>query len=217
MPDKELTLMVFLLDRSGSMQSIKPDIVGGFAAMVEGQRAEPGRCNVSLYQFDTEFDAVYVDRPIADVPPLVLEPRGATALLDAMARTVATTKARIAELPGAERPGQVHFGIMTDGHENASVEFDRPGIRKLVNAVEKESGWIVSYLGSNQDAVEVGTGLGISADRSLTFTSETVDVAMSAYSQMTSRARQMGRRGESVDAVRTASVFSPDERRKSGK
>lgn len=217
MPDKDFTHMVFLLDRSGSMQSIKSDIIGGFAAMIESQRAVSGRCNVSLYQFDTDFEAVYVDLPLAEVPPLDLKPRGGTALLDAMARTVATTKGRIAELPQAQRPGSIHFGIMTDGHENASVEFDRPAIRKLINAVEKDSDWIVSYLGSNQDAVEVGAGLGISPDRSLTFTSATVDVAMSAYSEMTTRARRMRSRGEDADSIRTASVFSPTQRKDAGR
>ena len=86
MTDKNLTHIYLLLDRSGSMQSIKTDTEGGFAAFVEEQKRTPGECRVTLAQFDNHYDVVYADRPIADVPALDLQPRGSTALLDAMGK-----------------------------------------------------------------------------------------------------------------------------------
>ena len=88
MTDPQRTLIAVLLDRSGSMQAIKDDTEGGFNAFVEQQRNEPGEARVTLAQFDTHYEVVYADRPIADVPPLDLQPRGMTALYDALGRLI---------------------------------------------------------------------------------------------------------------------------------
>ena len=88
MTDATLTHLYFLLDRSGSMQSIKADTEGGFAAFMDEQRTGEGSCRVTLAQFDNAYDVVYRDVPVADVPALDLQPRGSTALLDAMGRLI---------------------------------------------------------------------------------------------------------------------------------
>ena len=132
MTRSDLTHLYFLLDRSGSMQSIKSDIEGGFAAFVDEQRKGAGECRATLAQFDDVYEVVYADRPLADVPPLDLQPRNMTALHDAMGRLITDAGAKLAALPEAERPGTVIVAIMTDGLENASKEWTRPAIKALV-------------------------------------------------------------------------------------
>src|ERR1700760_2499111 len=103
----DLTHIYFLLDRSGSMQSIKSDIEGGFEAFVDEQRAATGECRATLAQFDDVYELVYADRPIADVPPLDLQPRNMTALHDAMGRLVTEAGTALDRLPPAQPPGTV--------------------------------------------------------------------------------------------------------------
>ncbi|MEJ7834446.1 MAG: vWA domain-containing protein, partial [Nocardioides sp.] len=166
MTDSTLTHIYFLLDRSGSMQSIKTDTEGGFAAFVEQQRVGDGECRVTLAQFDDHYEVVYADRPVADVSPLDLQPRGSTALLDAIGRTVTDRGADLAALAEAERPGTVIVAIMTDGYENASREWTHPAIKALVEQQTAAYGWQFMYMGADQDAVEVGASLGVSRDHS---------------------------------------------------
>jgi hypothetical protein len=165
----DLTHLYFLLDRSGSMQSIKTDTEGGFAAFVDEQRKTPGDCRVTLAQFDNHYDVVYERRPLADVPPLDLQPRGSTALLDAIGRLVTTAGAELAALPDDERPGTVIVAIMTDGYENASQEWTHPAIKALVEQQTKDYSWQFLYMGADQDAIEVGVSLGVSAAASVTY------------------------------------------------
>ena len=169
MTDPNLTHIYLLLDRSGSMQSIKTDTEGGFAAFVEEQRRIPGECRVTLAQFDNHYDVVYVDRPIADVPTLDLQPRGSTALLDAMGRSITEAGTRLAALPEDQRPDTVIVAIMTDGHENASQEWTHPAIKALVEQQTSQWGWQFLYMGADQDAIEVGRNIGIKADHSVTY------------------------------------------------
>lgn len=84
MSNPDLTKLVFLLDRSGSMQSIKSDVIGGFDAFLTEQRAGQDHCSVTLAQFDDEYEVVYRSIALEQVPPLELSPRGRTALLDSM-------------------------------------------------------------------------------------------------------------------------------------
>jgi hypothetical protein len=169
MTDTTLTHLYFLLDRSGSMQSIRSDTMGGFDAFIEEQRGAPGRCRVTLAQFDDRYDEVYADRDLADVPPLELAPRGSTALLDALGRFITESGERLAALPEDERPGSVVVGVMTDGLENASREWSHPRIKALIEQQTREYGWQFLYLGADQDAIEEGSKMGFAADRSMTY------------------------------------------------
>lgn len=169
MTDQTLTHLYVLLDRSGSMQSIKTDVEGGFAAFVEEQRAAEGTCRVTLARFDDRYEEVFADLPVADVPPLDLQPRGRTALLDAMGRLITDAGARLAALPEDRRPGTVVVAIMTDGLENASREWTHPAIKSLVEQQSGQYDWQFLYLGADQDAIEVGTSLGVDADHAVTY------------------------------------------------
>ncbi len=169
MTSQNLTHIYLLLDRSGSMQSIKADTEGGFAAFIEEQRSAPGQCRVTLAQFDTHYDVVFEDLDVGDVPALDLQPRGSTALLDAMARLITDSGNRLAALTEADRPGSVIVAIMTDGMENASREWTHPAIKALVEQQTEQYGWQFLYMGADQDAIEVGASLGVARDNSVTY------------------------------------------------
>jgi len=177
-----LTLIAFLLDRSGSMQSIKSDVVGGFDAFLGEQRAGDGECLVTLAQFDNEYEIVYRSKPLSDVPPLELNPRNSTALLDSMGKLITDTAAEIAALTEENKPGTVVVAIMTDGLENSSREWSRPAIKSLVEQQTNEFGWEFLYMGADQDAVEVGKGLGVREEQAITYGRGKSREAMSAAS-----------------------------------
>ena len=168
MANRNLTRLVFLLDRSGSMESIKSDVVGGFDAFLAEQRAGEGECTATLAQFDEVYEVVYQGISLSDVPSLKLQPRGCTALLDAMGKLITDTAAEINMLVEDDKPGTVVVAIMTDGLENASTEWRRPDIKSLVEQ-QTSAGWEFLYMGADQDAVEVGKGLGVKAEQAVTY------------------------------------------------
>lgn len=182
MPNADLTHLYFLLDRSGSMQSIKDDTEGGFDAFITEQRRAEGECRVTLAQFDNTYDVVYRDLPIAEVPPLDLAPRGSTALLDSMGTLITTAGESLAALAEDERPAAVIVAIMTDGHENASHEWTHPAIKALVEQQTQQYEWQFLYLGADQDAIEVGTSLGVAAGQSITYSRGRVAETLAATS-----------------------------------
>lgn len=169
MTNPKLTWLVFLLDRSGSMQSIKSDVVGGFEAFIAEQRAGDGLCTVTLAQFDTEYEVVYRGIALEQVPRLALSPRGSTALHDSMGKLITDTAAQIKALAEADKPSTVIVAIMTDGMENSSREWRGPDIKALVEQQTNDSGWEFLYMGADQDAVEVGKGLGVKDGQAITY------------------------------------------------
>jgi hypothetical protein len=190
MTNPDLTHLFVLLDRSGSMQSIKSDIVGGFDAFVAEQRSATGECRMTLARFDNEYEQVFADLPIAQVGPLVLEPRGSTALLDSMGRLVVDAGARLAGLAEDQRPGTVVVAVMTDGYENASREWTHASIKALVDQQTRDYGWQFLYMGADQDAVEIGAGLGIAADHAMTWSRGSAKAAMGATSALVADLRR---------------------------
>jgi hypothetical protein len=214
MTDPTYTDITMVLDRSGSMQSIKDDTIGGFDAFISEQRRLPGRCTVSLVQFDNVYEEVYTGRDLADVPGLTLVPRGSTAMLDAIGRAVNATGARLAAMPDDRRPGTVIVGIMTDGLENASREFTYPMVKALIEQQEQVYGWTFMYMGSNQDAIEVGASLGVARDRSLTYAGPKVAAAMGAYSASVGTIREAVAAGAPVEQARRRAAYSDEQRKK---
>ena len=208
MPNPNLTLIAFLLDRSGSMQSIKSDVIGGFDAFLTDQRAGDDECRVTLAQFDNEYEVVYHAMPVAEVPPLELNPRNSTALLDSMGKLITDTAAEIASLGEDDRPGSVIVAIMTDGLENASHEWSRPAIKSLVEQQTNEFGWEFLYMGADQNAVEVGRGLGVKAEQAVTYGRGKSREAMNAMSGNVSGYR----RAKMADASAAMPAFSEDQR-----
>lgn len=156
-----LSEIVIVLDRSGSMQSTRRDMEGAFDAFIAQQRDLPGRCEVTLVRFDNEVDQVYEGLPLAQVPPLDLEPRGSTALYDAIGYTIDAVSKRLDGTDEAARPERVLVVIITDGGENASRTYDRERVLARIGRKRTTDGWEFVYLGANQDAFAVGRSLGI--------------------------------------------------------
>lgn len=208
MSNQNLTLIAFLLDRSGSMQSIKSDVVGGFDAFLAEQRAGEGDCRVTLAQFDDQYEVVYRAVPVSEVPPLVLNPRNSTALLDSMGKLITDTAAEISALAEDDKPGSVIIAMMTDGLENASHEWSRPAIKSLVEQQTNEFGWEFLYMGADQDAVEVGKDLGVKAEQAVTYSRGKSREAMAA---MSGNVRGY-RTAKIVDAAAAMPAFTEDQR-----
>jgi len=169
MTDQNLTHIYFLLDRSGSMTSIRTETIAGFDAFIAEQRKVAGTCRVTLAQFDHEYEDVYADRDLAAVPSLALTPRGSTALLDALGRLIVTAGERMAAMPEDSRPGSVVVGVMTDGYENASTEWTHERIKALIDQQTRDYHWEFLYLGADQDAIEEGAKMGFAGDKSVTY------------------------------------------------
>lgn len=161
---KDCTDVTVVLDRSGSMTSIADDTIGGFNTFIENLMKEGLDIRVSLVQFDGEYEPVFAGVPVGEVKPLdrtTFVPRGATALLDALGRTVSATGNRFHALPEEERPARVLFVIITDGQENASMEFTRERIREMIEHQQEKYSWDFIYLGANQDSFAEGGSIGI--------------------------------------------------------
>lgn len=169
---QDLCDITIVLDRSGSMNTVLADTIGGFNTFIKKQREVPGECVVSLVQFDDEYDVVYTAKPVAAAPLLdgaTFVPRGMTALLDAIGTTVNATGTRLAGMPENDRPGKVLFVILTDGGENASHEYTKQKVFDMIEHQKKQYRWDFVFLGANQDAISVAGGLGISANSSMTY------------------------------------------------
>lgn len=144
------------------------DMRGGLDAFFEENAKMEGKCLVDYYQFDGKIEHVHSGVPVGYVKA-VLEPRGSTALLDAVGKAVTELGSSFARKRDSERPGKVIVVIVTDGMENASTEWTRKAVRDLVREQEDKYNWEFIFLGANMDAVAEGGLLGIRPDRSLTF------------------------------------------------
>lgn len=190
------TDITVVLDRSGSMDSIAADVVGGLNEFVRRQQEVEGEARLTLVQFDDEYEVVYRDVALAAVSPLTREtyvPRGSTALLDAIGRTINELSARIDRLRPEDRPDQIVFAVATDGQENASHEFTRRQIFSMIRSREKlatldpaaRPQWEFVFLAANQDAIAEGGQMGFQAARSVDFDADGggVHAAMSLMHQ----------------------------------
>lgn len=151
------TEIIVITDRSGSMESIRKDANAGFDAFIREQKEIPGACRVTQIMFDTQVETQYTAKPLAEVPPLNLQPRGGTALMDAIGQALNVQGARIASEKWAEL---VVVTIITDGGENSSREYTQPQIKTMIEHAEK-NGWKFIFLAANQDGFSVATAYGI--------------------------------------------------------
>jgi len=169
MTDSTKTLIAALLDRSGSMQDSRELTEDGWRELINTQRSEPEYCEVTLAQFDTQYEVVYPPTAIAAVPEFVLVPRGGTALLDAAGVFITEVGDQLAALPEDQRPGKVICLIMTDGMENASHRWTWEALKALIIQQREVYGWKFIFLGADIDAVEVGERMGVDRRHAMTF------------------------------------------------
>lgn len=156
--------ITILLDRSGSMSCIAEETIRGFNAFIKEQQKLGNKAYVTLVQFDHEYELLYEGIPLQEAVPLNTinyVPRGTTALLDAMGRSMVETRHRILCMPATERPEKVIFVTITDGRENHSSEYTRLQIFDMISMQRSKHKWEFLFLASNQDAIEEAGHLGI--------------------------------------------------------
>ena len=178
---KDLTELVFILDRSGSMCGLEQDTIGGFNAMIGKQKKQAGEANVTTVLFDDRYDIIHDRFPIEVVGPLTEREyyvRGCTALLDAVGKTLHKVENIQEHLPEEMKAEKVIFVITTDGLENASREYSYDRIRRKIEEKKTKSGWEFLFLGANMDAVSEAKKFGIDEDRSVTYENDSVGVAV---------------------------------------
>jgi uncharacterized protein YegL len=212
MTNANLTYITGVLDRSGSMQSIRADAEGGWNAFVAEQASQPGECMISLVQFDEECEVVYDHVPAREITPYRLEPRGMTALLDAMGRAVISLGTTLDAMDEDARPGSVVVVIVTDGEENSSKEFTYSQIKSIVETQQSKYSWQFIYLGANQDAIDVGSTVGLDAQRSMSYAPDQIGMTMGMAAGKVSRYRAAKSAGVSEADASTALNLTDDER-----
>lgn len=158
-----LTELVFVLDRSGSMGGLEDDTIGGFNAMLEKQQALTDPCLVTTILFDHEYIRLHHRQDIRRIAPLTrrdYEPRGSTALFDALGRSIHETVMAQKKCLAHERADKVLFVVITDGYENSSKYFNREEIKHLVEKQQLVYDWEFIFLGANIDAISTASNLG---------------------------------------------------------
>jgi len=199
----DYTHIAFLLDRSGSMETIRDDAIGGFNRLVKDQAVLSGHCTFTLVQFDCQDpDEVVFDMvQIAKVPELTKQrfsPRGSTPLLDAMAGLIIRTGDKLRDMPEADRPGKVIVAILTDGLENASRKYTRQQVFDMITHQREVYGWEFIFLGANQDAIGEAKKYGIDVKLSSSF-SATPEGTQKAFKTSADYMRALREEQEKLD------------------
>lgn len=164
---KNLTELVFILDRSGSMAGLEQDTIGGFNAMIEKQRKEPGETVISTVLFDNETEVIHDHIPLDRVPRLTEKEyyvRGCTALLDAVGGAIHHIGNVHKYAREEDRPEKALFVITTDGMENASRRYTYDKVKAMIERQREKYGWEFLFLGANIDAAREAARFGIRAD-----------------------------------------------------
>ena len=170
-----ITELVFILDRSGSMAGLESDTIGGFNAMIEKQKKQDGGCYVSTILFDDVSEVLHDRVKLGDIPKMTENDytvRGCTALIDAIGGAIH----HIGNIHKYARPEDVPehtmFVITTDGQENASHRYTSEQVKKMIERQKEKYGWEFLFIGANIDAVETAARYGISRDRSVNYNAD---------------------------------------------
>jgi len=161
--NSNLTEIIFLLDRSGSMGGLEADTIGGFNAFIDKQRQLEGKTIVTAVLFDNNYEILWngIDASKVRLTGNEYFVRGSTALLDAVGKTILDVGYRISKAPEYERPGKVIFVITTDGMENASSEFTYKKVKQLIKHQQEKYNWEFIFLGANIDVAKEADSIGI--------------------------------------------------------
>jgi hypothetical protein len=191
----DLTELVFILDRSGSMGGLEEDTIGGFNAMLTRQRKEAGAAFVSTLLFDHETVVLHDRLPLEKVPLMTRDDyqvRGSTALVDALGGAIRHITNIHKYARREDVPRRTLFVVTTDGLENASCRFTSDQVKAMVQERQEQAGWEFLFLGANIDAVETAAHLGIRPDQAVNFRSDSQGTRTNydALSQAVSQVRQ---------------------------
>ena len=224
--NKPLTEIVFILDRSGSMQAMVEPAISGFNRLLREQQQVPGHARFTLVLFDDRYELPFHSVPISEVVELdtsTFVPRGSTALLDAIGRTIDELGKTLSNTPATDRPDQVIIAILTDGEENASTRYTWEEVAKRIRHQTEQYQWQFLFLGANQDAIATAGRMSIQAANTANFamTGDSYDASKGALSRKMSavRGRSQGDTDATTvhDAEATLEFLREDEERKGNK
>jgi uncharacterized protein YegL len=193
---ENLTEIVFVLDRSGSMGNLVTDTIGGFNSFLSAQQKEPGEAVLTTVLFDDRYEVLHNRVDIKNVAAITEKDyftRGMTALLDSIGKTINSIGEQLSKLEESERPSKVIFVITTDGLENSSVEFSWEQIKTMITHQTNKYNWKFIFLGANIDSISVGAQLGTQYNAN--YSANTVGI-VSAYSTVSETTRGFRKTGE---------------------
>lgn len=172
--NKKLVESILIIDRSGSMASIKNETINGINEFIESQKNLDLDCRITIVQFDDNYDVIVDYQNVNTVKPITEEvyiPRGMTALNDAIGKTINIIQDRLKNTKKKDVPSKTLVAIVTDGQENASKEYTGEMIKNLIKDLEVKKKWTFLYIAANQDVVKEAHTRGISVNNTLNFVS----------------------------------------------
>ena len=173
--NKDFTEIVFILDRSGSMAGLEDDTIGGFNAMIEKQKKEPGEALISTVLFDNVSEVIHDRVDVQKIQPMTRNEyyvRGCTALLDAVGGAIHHIGNVHKYARAEDRPEKTIFIITTDGMENASCKYTSDKVKRMIERQKEKYGWEFLFIGANIDAVETAKRYGINEDRAVNYNAD---------------------------------------------
>ena len=190
---KDLTELVFILDKSGSMSGLESDTIGGFNSMLDKQQKKPGEALVTTVLFDNNYCLLHDRVTIKKVKPITDKQyyvEGSTALLDAVGKTINKISNAHKNTADDERPEKTMFVIITDGMENASVEYSYRKVKAMVELQKAEFCWEFIFLGANIDAAQTASRFGVNVDRAVNYHADS-DGLKTSYDAVTCAVSEM--------------------------
>lgn len=185
--------LALVVDRSGSMYNIANDVKGSVRQFISEQKSMEGKASLRVAQFDHTYEVIHDVNDIHEVDEdafaRAYKPRGTTALLDAIGRTILEMKEKIDQAPEAEKPKRVCIAIITDGKENASKEYRHERIQEMVKEHEA-LGWDFLFMGASLDAIKVATLMGFDESKAASWDTSNMSCCMSSLGAKFSQARQ---------------------------
>jgi len=224
--NKPLTEIVFILDRSGSMQAMVEPAISGFNRLLREQQQVTGHARFTLVLFDDQYELPFHSVPIEEVVELdtsTFVPRGSTALLDAIGRTIDDLGKTLSSTPAAQRPDQVIIAILTDGEENSSTRYTWEKVAERIRHQTEKYQWQFLFLGANQDAIATAGRMSIQAANTTNFamTGESYGASKGALSRKMSAFRRRSQGDTDAHTVHDAEAplesLREDEERKGNK
>lgn len=190
----DLTEIVCIVDRSGSMTGLKDDVIGGINEFIKDQRDFDGDANFTLILFNNNVEIIHDGIDINDVPLLDRDSyrvSGSTAMNDGIALGINTIGAKLHKMNENDRPSKVIIGIMTDGQENSSLEFTTENIKDMIDHQTEKYSWEFIFMAANIDVDKAADSIGIRSDNRYSFdaTARGVDMAYTSLSSMTTKYR----------------------------